>query len=103
MEARDMTTDRSLERRGAFTLACIGALLVIALAMWFISTIRAEPLPVAKPAGPGGSCPHGYTSSGSYCVPSQGAQDAVAKSPSGNCPWGWTASGSFCLRSGSGR
>jgi hypothetical protein len=28
-----MTTSRSLERRGAFTLACIMALLVIMLAM----------------------------------------------------------------------
>ena len=35
----------------------------------------------------------------SYCVPSQGAQDAVPKPPNGPCPWGWTSSGSFCLRS----
>jgi hypothetical protein len=62
---------------------------------------RAEPLPVAKSAGPGGSCPHGYTSSGSFCVPAQGAQDAVAKPTSGSCPLGWTASGSYCVRSGS--
>ena len=33
----------------------------------------AQPLPQPKPTGPGGSCPHGYTSSGSFCVPSQGA------------------------------
>jgi hypothetical protein len=32
-----MTTSRSLERRGDFTLACITALVVIALAMWFIA------------------------------------------------------------------
>jgi hypothetical protein len=62
----------------------------------------AEPLPVPKPSGPGGSCPHGYFTSGSYCVPSQGAQDAIAKSPNGTCPWGWTSSGSYCLQSGSG-
>jgi hypothetical protein len=61
----------------------------------------ADPLPVAKPPGPGGSCPHGYTSSGSFCVPSQSAQDAIAKPPGGTCPWGWTSSGSYCLRSGS--
>jgi hypothetical protein len=97
-----MTTSRSLERRGAFTLVCITALLVIALVMWFISAVRAEPLPQPKPPGPGGSCPHGYTSSGSFCVPAQGAQDAVPKPPNGTCPWGWTSSGSFCLRSGSG-
>ena len=64
---------------------------------------HAEPMPVPKPTGPGGSCPHGYTSSGSFCVPSAGAQDAIAKPENGTCPWGWTSSGSYCLRSGSGR
>jgi hypothetical protein len=67
------------------------------------TTAFAEQLPVPKPAGPGGSCPHGYKSSGSFCVPSQGAQDAIAKPPNGTCPWGWTASGSFCLRIGDSR
>ena len=93
-------TARSLERRGAFTLACMAALIIIALVVWLASAL-AEPLPVPKPPGPGGSCPHGWTSSGSYCVPAQGAQDAVAKPPNGTCPFGWTASGSYCLRSGS--
>ena len=46
----------------------------------------AEPLPVPKPRGPGGSCPHGYIASGSYCTPSQGAADAVAKPSNGTCP-----------------
>jgi hypothetical protein len=59
--------------------------------------------PVPKPSGPGGSCPHGYTASGSFCVPSQGAQEAIPLPPNGSCPHGWTRSGSFCLRSGSGR
>jgi len=95
-----MTTSRSLERRGGFTLACIMALLVIVLVMWFISAIGADPLPVAKPPGPGGSCPHGYLASGSYCVPSQGASDAIPKPPNGSCPFGWISSGSYCLRSG---
>ena len=53
---------------------------------------------LAKPLGPGGSCPFGYTSSGSFCTPSQGAQDAVAKPSNGTCPFGWMASGSYCLR-----
>jgi hypothetical protein len=65
------------------------------------TTALAEPLPVAKPPGHGGSCPWGYTSSGSYCVPSRGAQEAVAKPPNGTCPWGWISSGSYCLRNGS--
>jgi hypothetical protein len=64
------------------------------------SGANAEPLSQLKPSGPGGSCPYGYFTSGSFCVPSQGAQDAVPKPPSGTCPWGWTSSGSFCLRSG---
>jgi hypothetical protein len=38
-----MTTPRSPEWRAAFMLACITALLAIALAMWFVSTVRAEP------------------------------------------------------------
>jgi hypothetical protein len=59
----------------------------------------ADPLPQPKPPGPGGSCPHRYTSSGSYCVPMQGAQDAVPLPPGGSCPF-WTSSGSYCLRSG---
>jgi hypothetical protein len=65
-----MTTSRSLERRGTF--ACITALLSIALAMWFIATVGAEPLPQPKPPGPGGSCPHGWLSSESYCVIGRG-------------------------------
>lgn len=62
--------------------------------------VVAQPLPVLKPPGPGGSCPAGHFSSGSYCVPMQGAQEAIAKPPNGTCPWGWLSSGSFCLRSG---
>jgi hypothetical protein len=37
------------------------------------SLALAQPQP--KPAGPGGSCPHGYTSSGSFCMPREGAQE----------------------------
>jgi hypothetical protein len=63
----------------------------------------AQPLPLQKPPGPGGSCPFGYIASGSYCAPSQGAQDAIPKPPNGTCPWGWIPSGSYCLRSGGKR
>ena len=65
-----------------------------------VTVAQAEPLPVPKPIGPGGSCPHGYYSSGGFCSPSQGAQDAIPKSPSGNCPHGWLTSGAYCVRSG---
>ena len=62
------------------------------------TTALTEPLPVPKPPGPGGSCPHGYIPSGSYCTPSPVAADAIAKPPNGSCPWGWIVSGSYCLR-----
>jgi hypothetical protein len=65
---------------------------IIAGALFLAAAVHAEPLPQPKPLGPGGSCQHGYFTSGSYCVPSQGAQDAVPKLPSGTCPWGWTSS-----------
>jgi len=75
----------------------------ILLALLLPTLALAQPLPVLKPVGPGGSCPFGYTTSGSYCMPRQGAQDAIAKPANGTCPWGWTSSGSYCLRSGSSR
>jgi len=59
--------------------------------------------PVPEPPGAGGSCPDGYTSSGSFCVPRAGAQDAIPLPKNGTCPHGWMRSGSFCLRSGSGK
>jgi hypothetical protein len=43
-----------------------------------ISAARAEPLPWPPP-GPGGSCLHGYFTSGGYCAPSQGAQTAIPR------------------------
>jgi hypothetical protein len=60
---------------------------ILAIVLLSATAAHAEPLPQPKPPGPGGSCPHGYTSSGSFCMPSQGAQDAIAKPASGNCPW----------------
>jgi hypothetical protein len=76
--------------------------IVIIIIVLLTGYALAQPLPVAKPLGPGGSCPHGYTSSGS-CTPSQRAQDAIAKPANGTCPLGWTSSGSYCLRSGDSR
>lgn len=64
---------------------------------------HADPLPIPKPPGPGGSCPNGYLASGSYCVPSQGAQEAIPLPRGGNCPFGWLASGNACLKSGRAR
>jgi hypothetical protein len=70
-------------------------LLIAALA---VMPALAQPLP--QPMKPGCSCPHGYLSSGSFCVPSANAQDAITRPPNGSCPWGWISSGSFCLRQG---
>jgi hypothetical protein len=72
---------------------------ILALAL-VLTAASAEPLPLAKPTGPG-SCPHGYLQSGSFCTPGERAQDAIPKSP--NCPWGWTGSGSYCLRANNTR
>jgi hypothetical protein len=40
-----MTTARTLERRGVFTLACMAVLIIAGLIMWLASAL-AEPLPV---------------------------------------------------------
>ena len=55
----------------------IRTMFATAALLLFATAALAEPLPLPKPSGPGGSCPHGWTSSGSFCVPSQHAQDAV--------------------------
>jgi hypothetical protein len=72
--------------------------LLVAAMMTLATAAVADPLPQPMPPQ-GGSCPHGYTTSNGFCVPAQGAQDAIPQR-NGSCPWGWTSSGSFCLRSG---
>jgi hypothetical protein len=52
--------------------------MIIAAALVLVTGARTDPLPQPQPVRPGSACPHGYFTSGSYCVPSQGAQDAVA-------------------------
>lgn len=48
--------------------------LITALALMLATLLAAaEPLPLPEAAGPGESCPHGYKSSGSFCVPSASA------------------------------
>jgi hypothetical protein len=74
------------------------AMVIIALLMPLSIQVRADPLPLPK--RPGGVCPYGYVSDGSFCNPSQGAQEIVPKSHLGTCPYGWISSGSsFCFRS----
>jgi hypothetical protein len=80
------------------TIIVVAAIIVAALML--AASAQADPLPQPRLSARGGSCPHGYFTSGSFCVPSKGAQDALPKPPNGTCPWGWTSTGSFCLRSG---
>src|SRR5215468_9580557 len=63
---------------GLIVSAVVAAIFLL-LGIYIVGAASAEPLPVPKPLGPGGSCPHGYTSSGSFCVPSQGRK---TRSPS---------------------
>ena len=47
-----------------------------------------------------GSCPLGYYSSGSYCVPISGGNSRGAIQKTGkSCPLGWFSSGSYCVKS----
>jgi hypothetical protein len=57
----------------AFTLA----LVLVAIAA------HADPLPLGQATRPGRLLPARLYSSGSFCVPSQGAQDAIAKPANG--------------------
>lgn len=52
-----------------------------------------QPLPKPRTGG----CPYGYSSSGSYCMPSVNARAALPKV--GPCPYAYTQSGSYCLAS----
>ena len=75
-------------------LALALGIVVLVLSTW----AKGDSLPIPNR---GGSCPFGYTSSGGYCVGTQGASDAIPLPANGNCPFGWLRSGNGCLRSGS--
>jgi hypothetical protein len=45
-----------------------------------------------------GSCPSGYRSSGSYCVPGSNAPQAILK-VGNSCPASWRSSGKYCVTS----
>ena len=77
--------------KSGFTICALVALSAPAVAQ--------QAVPIAKPPV-GGSAPHGYTSSGSFYLPREGAQYAVPLPPNGTCPFGWTRSGNACLKSG---
>lgn len=64
---------------------------------------RLEPAQAQQPVRPlpkSGSCPIGYFSSGSYCVPSNSGNTRGAIEKSGNsCPIGFYSSGHYCVSS----
>ena len=65
---------------------------------WAGSTVLAQQ-PV-QPLPKLGSCPLGYISSGSYCVPSRSGNTRGALEKSGgSCPLGFYSSGNYCLSS----
>ena len=43
-----------------------------------------------------GSCPVGYRTSGSYCIPIQNTKEVVVKIKS--CPVGYRTSGNYCIK-----
>jgi hypothetical protein len=96
---REMKLPIMLDDR--LSMAMLALYCAIAAIIILISTVISHGEPLPQPMPPrGGSCPYGYTTSNGFCVPSQGASDAISKPPNGTCPWGWLSSASFCLRSG---
>uniref|UniRef100_UPI0040492401 hypothetical protein n=1 Tax=Cyanobium sp. TaxID=2164130 RepID=UPI0040492401 len=71
---------------------------LFALAPVLISGILVAQQPV-QPLPKVGSCPLGYYSSGSYCVPSGGRNSRGAIEKSGSYPLGFYSSGNYCVSS----
>lgn len=67
---------------------------LLSLAFAFVSSVAMAQQPVVKR----GSCPVGYYSQGSYCVPfSQSRQETIEK-VGNSCPVGWYSQGRYCTR-----
>lgn len=78
--------------RSALTVCLSAAALAGASAALAQQPVR--PLPKV------GGCPLGYTSSGSYCVPSSSGNTRGAIEKTGNsCPLGFYSSGNYCVSS----
>jgi len=78
--------------------AVLGILLAFGHAAALSSSVLAQQ-PV-QPLPKVGSCPLGYYSSGSYCVPSRSGNTRGALEKTGSsCPLGFYSSGSYCLSS----
>ena len=75
-----------------------GLLIIVALAPALAAGFLVAQQPV-QPLPKVGSCPLGYYSSGSYCVPSSGGNSRGAIEMSGSCPLGFNSSGNYCVSS----
>lgn len=53
---------------------------------------------LAQPVPKLGTCPIGYYSQGSYCVPSTSQQWRAIQRVGQDCPIGWYQSGSYCTQ-----
>ncbi|MCP9779419.1 MULTISPECIES: hypothetical protein [Cyanobium] len=73
--------------------------LLIAFALSALAAGSALAQQPVQPLPKVGSCPLGYYSSGSYCVPSGGANSRGAIEKSGGCPLGFYSSGNYCVSS----
>lgn len=90
-------------RMGAvLSAASMARILLLTLPLWLGSAAGALAQQPVRPLPKLGSCPIGYFSSGSYCVPSRSGQTRGAiEKVGGSCPIGFYSSGSYCI-SGSG-
>ena len=77
--------------------ALLAVALGLLLALQAGAAMALQPQPLAKH----GSCPSGYSQSGSYCTPSSNANFAVRKV--GSCPSGYSQSGDYCLAGSNAR
>ena len=76
------------------------SLLLLALAVTASMAATALAQQPVRPLPRLGSCPIGYYSSGSYCVPSSGGNSRGAIEKTGNsCPIGFYSAGNYCLSS----
>jgi hypothetical protein len=74
------------------------ALYLVAVSMLATSAVASPP---AQPLPKQGSCPSGYSQSGSYCNPGSNARYALLKQ--GSCPSGYSQSGDYCLAGSNAR
>ena len=71
--------------------------LMLALTLASAPALAQQPV---RPLPKVGSCPSGYYSSGSYCVPSSSGNTRGAIEKAGSsCPMGFYSSGNYCLSS----